>query len=107
MAHRFDDKQKIDQQWNLAQATGPVETDEKMFWISAVVYQNGPEQGHYAAAWGETEWPTGVDKKWDCPMEMAQGSKPFKKGPAKAWALARVTDGGGKFFAWPHPVELE
>jgi hypothetical protein len=105
MPHNFDKKQKIDSQGSLAQATGEVENDEKMFWIAAFVYQNEP--GHYAAAAGEDEWPNGVDKKWTCPTKMVPGSMPFKKGQARAWALARVTDGGGKFFSWPDTVELE
>lgn len=105
MPHNFDEKQKIDSHGSLAQATGPVESGEEIFWIAAFVYQNEP--GHYAAASGEQQWPNGVDKKWDCPTKMSPGSMPFKKGPARAWALARVTDQGGMFFAWRDDVTLE
>ena len=38
---------------------------------------------------------------------MAPDSKPFKTGPARAWALARVTDGGGESFGWGHAITLE
>jgi hypothetical protein len=105
MPHNFDDKQKIDSHGSVAHATGEVDAGEKMFWIAAFLYQNGP--GHYAAAAGEREWLNGVDKKWTCPTNMAPGSRPFKKGLAHAWALARVRDGGEQFFAWRDDVELE
>ena len=106
MAHRFDPKQKIDAQGNLRRATGLVDPPiEKMFWIAAFVYQNEP--GHYAAASGTAKWKDGESPKWECKTEMAPGSKPFKKGKARAWALARVTDEGGKFFGWGHEIDLE
>jgi hypothetical protein len=104
MAHRFDPKQKIDPQGHLAEATGPVQDGEEMFWIAAFVFQNSP--GHYAAAWGDTEWAGGKANKWDCPTTMAPGSQPFTKGKARAWALARVSDGGGEFFRWGDEVDL-
>jgi hypothetical protein len=108
MAHNFDDKQQIDSQGSLSCATGPVDPPaEKMFWIAAFVYQNQPA-GHYAAAWGEKQFSAGgVKDRWTCPTKMAPGSEPFDTGTARAWALARVTDGGGKFFAWGDEVTLE
>jgi hypothetical protein len=106
MAHKFEDKQKVDSQGFMTRAKGDVEDGKDMFWISAVIYQNEP--GHYAAAEGTFPFPGGgVAKKWECPMTMAPGSKPFKKNkPAKAWALARVSNNGGEFYAWGHPVDL-
>jgi hypothetical protein len=104
MAHRFDPDQTINAQGHLAKATGEVEDGEDMFWIVAFVFQN--QAGHVAAAWGETEWAGGKAKKWDCHTTMAPGSQPFTQGTAHAWALARVSDGGGEFYGWGHPVNL-
>jgi hypothetical protein len=104
MAHKFDPQQKIDAQGHLAKATGEVEVDQEMFWIAAFVFQNAP--GHYAAAWGDTGWGGGKAKQWVCDTTMAPGSQPFQKGKARAWALARVSDEGGKFFGWGHEVDL-
>ena len=105
MAHKFDQKQKIDPNGRMHKARGEIDTGKSMFWISAFVFQNSP--GHYAAAWGDTEWAGGKATKWSCPTKMAPGSEPFKKGKARAWALARVSDKGGEFFGWGHEVELE
>jgi hypothetical protein len=104
MAHKFDPQQKINAQGRLAKAKGEIEVGENMFWIAAFVFQNSP--GHYAAAWGDTTWGAGKATKWSCPTQMAPGSDPFKKGKARAWALARVSDGGGRFFGWGHEVDL-
>jgi hypothetical protein len=107
MAHRFKDKQKVDSQGYMTHAKGDVETGQDMFWISAVVYQNEP--GHFAAAEGTFPFPgSGAQQEWECPMTMAPGSKPFNKNKAaKAWALARVSDEGGKFYAWGHDVTIQ
>ena len=106
MAHRFDHDQHIDAQGRLARAKGPVDTNQRIFWIAAFVYQNAP--GHHAAAAGRKQWPNGRAPDWSCPTQMAPGSKPFKKGDAKAWALALVSDGAGKrFHGWSDDVELE
>ena len=105
MAHKFDDPQKVNANGRLSKATGEVDGGKQMFWISAVVYQN--HAGHVAAAWGETKWGGGKALKWSCPTKMAPGSQPFEKGKkAKCWALARVSDGGGKFYAWGHDVDI-
>jgi hypothetical protein len=104
MPHRFDATQQIDGQGRLHQARGPVKTNEEMFWILALIWQNrGP--GDYAAAWGIGEWPNGRAPKWHCPTTMV-GSDTFVPGPARAWALARVSDGGGTFFPWGDNVTL-
>jgi hypothetical protein len=106
MPHKFDHDQHIDAQGRLAHATGPVKKNEKIFWISAFVYQNG--SGHYAAAKGAKKWPNGRAPEWSCATKMAPGSKPFNKGTAKAWALALVSDGPGKkFHGWSDDVELK
>jgi hypothetical protein len=105
MAHKFDEKQKINAQGRLTRARGEIDTGKDMFWIAAFVFQNSA--GHYAAAWGDTGWANGKSTKWSCPTTMAPGSQPFKKGKARAWALARVSDGGGKFYGWGHEVDLE
>jgi hypothetical protein len=105
MAHRFEDKQKVDSQGFMTRAKGDVEDGKDMFWIAAFVYQNEP--GHFAAAEGTFEFPSGgVDKKWECPMTMAPGSKPFKKTTARAWALARVSNNGGAYYGWGHNVDI-
>jgi hypothetical protein len=102
--HKFDDPQKIDPQGRLAKATGEIDAGKEMFWIAAFVFQNRP--GHFAAAWGDTGWPGGKATKWDCPTKMAPGSQPFRKGKARCWALARVSDGGGRFHRWGHEIDL-
>jgi hypothetical protein len=104
MPHRFDSPLKIDAHGRLARATGPVNDNEEMFWIAAFVYQN--IDGHYAAAWGDTGWPRGKAEKWACQTKMAPGSQPFRKGKAQAWALARVSDGGGEFHPWRDEIDL-
>lgn len=105
--HNFDEKQQIDSQGVLSCATGPVEADERMFWVAAFVYQNEPA-GHYAAAWGMKQFSAGgVRDRWTCPMKMAPGSEPFDTGEAYAWAIARVTDQGGMFYPWRDEVTLE
>jgi hypothetical protein len=104
MPHKFDKKQKIDSQGQLAEARGDVDDGKDMFWIAAFVFQSSP--GHHAAAWGRTEWTGGKAKKWECKTTMAPGSEPFQKGTARAWALARVSDGGGTFHGWGHDVDL-
>jgi hypothetical protein len=107
MPHNFDEELKLDKNGFLERATGPVDPpNETMFWIAAFVYQNEPP-GHYAAAWGTDEWPNGVQGQWECQTDMAPDSQPFNEGEAYAWALARVTDGGGKFFAWGDKVTLK
>ena len=104
--HKFDPVQKVDSKGALKRATGPVKQNEKIFWIAAFVYQNDP--GHYAAAAGRKQWPNGKAPHWACPTKMAPGSKDFNHGPAKAWALALVTDGSGKkFHAWSDNVHIE
>jgi hypothetical protein len=106
MAHKFYKKQHINSKGFLTRATGPVSRNQRMFWISAFVYQNGP--GHYAAAAGTKKWSNGKAPKWECPTEMVPGSQPFNKGPAKAWALALVTDRAGrKYYGWADDVDLK
>jgi len=105
MPHRFDPHQHIDPQGRLAHVKGPVKKNERIFWISACVYQDGP--GHYAAAAGRKRWPNGRAPEWSCPTQMAPGSMPFNKGKARAWALALVTDGADrKYYGWGHEVDL-
>lgn len=105
MAHKFAPTQKINQKGGLASAKGDVEDNQKMFWIAAFVYQSAP--GHHAAASGTKEWHNGKAQHWTCPTQMVSGSKSFKKGEAKAWALALVSDGAGrKFHGWGHKVDL-
>jgi hypothetical protein len=104
MAHRFDPQQQIDGQGRLHQARGPVDTGQNMFWILALIWQNRGG-GNYAAAWGTGNWQNGTAPKWHCQTTMV-GSNRFVKGPARAWALARVTDGGGMFFPWGDNVTL-
>jgi hypothetical protein len=107
MAHNFDEKLQIDSQGMLSCATGPVDGNEKMFWIVAFVYQNDPA-GHFACAWGVKQFSAGgVKDRWTCPMKMAPGSEAFDTGHAEAWALARVTDQGGMFYPWGDRVTLE
>ena len=103
MAHRFDPNQQIDGQGRLVQARGPVNTGEQMFWILALIWQN--VGGNYAAAWGTGDWPNGKAPKWHCQTTMV-GSNTFVPGPARAWALALVTDGGGQFYPWGDNVTL-
>jgi hypothetical protein len=105
MAHRFHENQHI-HAGSLPTATGEVQAGEEMFWITAFVYQNWP--GHYAAASGTNQFAPGATLEWDCAMQMAPGSKKFKHGKARAWALALVTDGPAnrKFYGWGHDVDL-
>jgi hypothetical protein len=105
MAHRFNDNQHI-HAGSLPKAEGEVQAGEKMFWIEAFVYQNWP--GHYAAALGTNKWAVGAELAWDCQMNLHPDSKKFKKGKARAWALALVSDGPGKrkFYGWGHDVDL-
>ncbi|HEV3379249.1 MAG TPA: hypothetical protein VG126_18395 [Thermoleophilaceae bacterium] len=105
-AHKFADRQKITKRGFLTSAKGDVEDNQRMFWISAYVFQNGP--GHHAAASGTKEWPNGKAHHWTCPTEEVPGSNRFKAGEARAWALALVTEGDGrKFYGWGHKVTLE
>jgi hypothetical protein len=105
MPHRFNDNQHI-HAGDLPEAKGEVQAGEKMFWIEAFVYQNWA--GHYAAAVGEDSFPAGVEIEWKCQMTMHADGKKFKKGKARAWALALVSDGPGKrkFYGWGHEVDL-
>ena len=106
MAPKFDDrdKQKIDPQGHLRAQRAQSSTPRKDVLDSGLRLQSEP--GRYAAAWGTAKWNHGESSKWECPMEMAQGSKPFKTGPAKAWALARVTEKAGSSSAGA-PISLE
>jgi hypothetical protein len=104
MPHRFDQTQHIDPQGRLTRATGEVNGGEQMFWIAAFIFQN--DGGHHAAAWGDKQWGGGKADHWACQTTMAPGSQLFKEGKARAWGLARVSDGGGAFFGWGHEVDL-
>jgi hypothetical protein len=104
MPHKFAPQQHIDAHGHLKTAVGEVEAGEDMFWITAFVWQNQP--GRYAAAWGDAKWAGGKANHWDCKTKMAPGSQPFTQGKARAWALARVSNGGGQFFGWGHEVDL-
>jgi hypothetical protein len=107
MAHRFDDKQQIDAQGFLTQATGPVDEGERIFWIVVLVYQQKGEDEH-AAAWGMADWTTDpASEKWECSTGMVPGSTVFSNGPAQAWALALVTKAGQTvMYPWSHTVQL-
>jgi hypothetical protein len=105
MPHRFDSPLQITGQGRLVQARGPVDTGQEMFWILALIWQY--KNGKYAAAWGRGDWPppNGKAPKWHCQTTMV-GPDPFVAGSAEAWALAWVTDGGGKFHSWKDTVNL-
>src|ERR687891_588574 len=105
MAHRFDDKLRLDPA-GAPLAAGPVHPPgERMYriWVWGTPEKTG------AAARGSMDWGNGpVSPHWDCPTTLWQDSPRFETGhPALGMAVALAKHGNGtKLFGWWDDVEI-
>jgi hypothetical protein len=92
-------------------AGGPVPDGEELSWIYVWIYQNRPQGGPSAAAYGESDHGvTFGGSRWDLPTEMANPSDQFVPGrQAQATAMAWVKDvekGTKEVYWWSEAVMI-
>ena len=80
-------------------AGGPVDDAQKLDWVWAWIYQNGPDDAAAAARGGGGPFAEGED--WSVNLQSTPDSADFEAGrPAQATALAMVIHGTHKEAYW-------